>query len=189
MILASHNSMSYLPVANWLLKPFAFMARCQSKTIEEQYAAGVRLFDIRVGYDKKGNAHFRHGLMRFKGDVEAVLQWLNSQPELVRVRLILEEYRDDGDMQQENCFTDDCRRWERTYPNLTFFGGVRKHDWEELYVFPINLERSIKHMYASMQGSKIDDLWPWLWAKLHNKKNLSEAKKTCHGKYVMIDFV
>lgn len=181
--------MSYLPVANWLLKPFTFMARCQSKTIAEQYAAGVRMFDIRVGYNKKGNVHFRHGLMRFKGDVEVVFSWLNSQSERVRVRLILEEYRDDGDMQQENCFTDDCRRWERAYPYITFFGGVRKHDWEELYVFPLNLESSIKHMYASMQGNKIDDLWPWLWAKFHNKKNISDAKKTCNCKYVMIDFV
>ncbi len=189
MILASHNSMSYLPVANWLLKPFAFIARCQSITIAEQYAAGVRMFDIRVGYDKKGNAHFRHGLMRFKGDVEATFRWLNGQPEKVSVRLILEEYRNDGNMQQEVTFIDDCIRWKSAYDNIIFFGGVRKHDWELLYDFGRNLEPYIYHQYASMQGNKIDDLWPWLWAKFHNKKNIAEAKKTCHGKYVMIDFV
>lgn len=52
MKLASHNSMTYLPIKKWWLKPFRFIAQCQNKTIEEQYQAGVRMFDIRIAFNK-----------------------------------------------------------------------------------------------------------------------------------------
>jgi len=44
---ASHNTMTYLPVRQWWLRPFAFMARCQSKDIKDQCRI-TGFFDIRV---------------------------------------------------------------------------------------------------------------------------------------------
>ena len=37
MIIGSHNSWSYLPPKHWWMRPFAFMARCQSCDIQAQY--------------------------------------------------------------------------------------------------------------------------------------------------------
>ena len=50
MILASHNSLTYYK-PQWYLRPLAWIGRCQSKTIQEQYELGVRYFDIRIKYD------------------------------------------------------------------------------------------------------------------------------------------
>ena len=47
MKLASHNTLSYLSPRKFYLKPFKFIARCQSKTIEEQYSNyDIRFFDF-----------------------------------------------------------------------------------------------------------------------------------------------
>ena len=43
MILQAHNSWSYLKPKVWWLRPFAFMARCQSKDIFEQYEPELRI--------------------------------------------------------------------------------------------------------------------------------------------------
>ncbi len=52
MILGSHNSWSFLPPKHWWQRPFRFMAKCQRKTIQEQYDLGVRCFDLRIRYIK-----------------------------------------------------------------------------------------------------------------------------------------
>ena len=95
-MIGSHNSMSYLPVRQWYLKPFGWMARCQSKTLGEQLITyGVRLFDFRVRFDVCGNLVFAHGPVQFKGDVEQYLSSLalecfRQNISTVYVRIILE---------------------------------------------------------------------------------------------------
>lgn len=65
-MIGSHNSLTYLPVKQWYLKPFGWMARCQSKTLNEQfYIYGVRLFDFRVRFDKDGGIIHAHGPFKF----------------------------------------------------------------------------------------------------------------------------
>jgi len=39
--------------------------------------------------------------------------------------------------------------------------------------------------FSSVKGSKFNDLWPWLYAKRHNRK----AIKKCKNNWLMIDFV
>lgn len=78
-MIGSHNSMSYLPVRQWYLKPFGWMARCQSKDIDDQFSlCDVRLFDLRIRFDKKGNLVFAHGPVEFKGDVNQYVAKLNK---------------------------------------------------------------------------------------------------------------
>lgn len=78
-MIGSHNSMSYLPVRQWYLKPFCWMARCQSKTLSEQYRYyEVRLFDLRVRFDKNGDLVFAHGPIEFKEDPRDYLDELNK---------------------------------------------------------------------------------------------------------------
>lgn len=182
MILGSHNSMTYLPVKKWYLSPFKFIAKCQSKTIEEQYNSGVRLFDLRISYTKSMFPEFRHGLIAFKGNVYDTIKWLSERPEPVTVRLTLETSKEDT--VQEFLFIKDCSDFVSKYPSITFINGRRKFDWKQLYKFEKDPE--LVQMVSSMTGSKYDDWWPWLYAKLHNIENLEKYKDV---DYLMIDFI
>ena len=213
-ILGSHNTMSYLRPKTWWGRLFRFVARCQSKTLAEQWEAGVRYFDLRVGYDSSWNAEFRHGAMAYSftksnrsngrtksdsaecggfDDVEDVLQWLDemaqSSGERVWVRLLLEKCgvrsAEWGAKNSEEMFKLDCERWERKYPNLLFHCGRRKSDWKQLYDFGVE-EPSMEQAVSSMTWKVWDDWCPWFYAKLMNKKTLA---KGTDKEVLLIDFV
>lgn len=179
---ASHNSFTYLPV-KWYMKPFNFMSRCQSKTIKEQYEEyGVRIFDLRVAFDKNGEAHVKHGFMDYGVVDYNTLEWLNSQEEPVYVRLLLEKHN--CSKRQEIMFTLYCSHMENTYPNIRFTEGRRKYDWAQLYAFKHTVP-SMDADFSSVKGGKLNDLWPWYYAKKHN----SNAIAVCERPYLMLDFV
>ena len=180
MNLGTHNSMTYLNPKKWYLYPFQFIARCQSLTIKEQFEKGVRLFDIRISYTKDKELEFRHGALAYKGDVLSILDWLNSQNTPIKIRILLESFKEDPIT--ESLFVKDIYKFQTLFPNLSFFEGRRKYDWKQLIPLP-TLE--VAQLVSSMQGNKIDDLWPWLYAKLHNKKNLKKQYNTD----ILIDFI
>lgn len=198
--LGSHDSMTYLPLKRWYLTPFKFIAQCQSKTIEEQYEKyGIRYFDLRVSYDKDNNIEFRHGLIAYKGDVEAVLEYLNSRDEEVWVRFILEGNESDfkikygfneKKIEQEKHrqilnFQLDCHKFEKKYDKLKFHCGVAKWDWDVKYQFK-NSEPSIDQKISSMTWKKIDDWCPFFYAFFMNHKNI---EKGTDKEYLLIDFL
>ena len=57
MEIASRNSMTFLsPVSSWRqITAFISNNKTQSKTLEEQYASGVRVFDIKISFDERTN--------------------------------------------------------------------------------------------------------------------------------------
>jgi len=182
--------MSYLKPKTWWGRLFGFVARCQSKTIEEQWNAGVRYFDLRIGYDSDWNAEFRHGAIAYKGDVEDVIKWLETKAESVLepvwIRILLEKGRESRvpgacvDM-----FRADCERWQRLYPKLFFHCGRQKSDWQVLYDFGRE-EPSMAQAVSSMTWKKWDDWCPWLYAKLMNKRNVAKGTEK---DVLLIDFV
>lgn len=182
MELGTHNSMTYLKPKKWYLYPFRFVAKCQSMTLEDQYNSGIRLFDIRVTYDRNGTPEFRHGLMAYKGDVYNYLNWLNDRKEPIKIRLILEIKKPDYLI--EIFFIKDCERFKELYPNLTFYEGRRKCDWKQIVTLPtLNVEQPV----SSMDGpNKLNDLWPWLYAKKHNAESRVKYKD---AEYVLMDFI
>lgn len=189
MKLASHDSMTYLKPKKWYLYPFRFIARCQSKTLEEQYEKyGIRMFDLRISFDKHHIPEFRHGLMAFKGDVEYYLEYLNSKGDC-SVRIWLEEYRDDKTDLQETLFSMFCSKAEELYPNIKFFGGVRKRDGAVLHKFNYKPRYEDKYSSNNKNGSTgtiLDDWFPWLYAFFNNRKNI---EKGTDKPWLMIDFV
>ena len=198
MILGSHNSMTYLPVKQWYFKPLFWTVRCQSKPLLEQYWNGARLFDIRVRFTKSGDLAFAHGPIEFKGDVHTVLEDLNSwaQNDKVYVRVILESNSPMKDQfLQEEHFGYFCEHIQNKYTNLTFFGGNRKYDWKRIYDFGTE-EPTLDDKYSSTTDifggrpntlrAKLDDLWPWLYAKIHNKNTL---KNGTDKDVLFIDFI
>ena len=98
---------------------------------------------------------------------------------------------------QEVLFANECKCLQEFYPHITFFGGNRKYDWKEIYHFDTDVQ--LNDMYSSTTNifggskdhwtAKLDDLWPWLYAKLRNKKNIKKYAESEGDKVLFIDFV
>jgi hypothetical protein len=74
---ASHDSLSGYSLRTWWFAPLNFMAKCQSKNIEQQLAAGVRYFDIRL--NKDGSTWYgAHGPMLYNITIDEVLTKLRA---------------------------------------------------------------------------------------------------------------
>ena len=201
MILGSHNTMSYQPPRTWWGKILRFTAKCQSANLYDQFHKyGCRLFDFRVRFSKNGDLVFAHGVVEFHGHVKTFIKYLDAIAEQVNepvyARIILESNKpmDDQDLQDEH-FCYFCEQIQKECPHIIFFGGRRKYDWSKLYEF-YTVEPELDDKYSSTtelfggeHGSlraKIDDIWPWLYAKTHNKKN---RKKGTTKDCLFIDFV
>lgn len=171
MILGSHNSWSYLPVQKWWMKPIAFMARCQSVDIRKQYELGVRCFDLRIRADKDGALQVAHGCVVYDIGLFALMSqmlWLNRRKDVV-VR-ILHEVRN-GRQYSEKArmlFADTCNFFVKEYQNIRFVCGRNLYNWEKDYDF--GDEPSCEERYSSVCPPKLLAWWPWLYARLHNKK-------------------
>lgn len=154
IIIGSHNTMSYLPPRYWWMRPFRFLAKCQSKTLLEQLDARAEAVDLRVCFDRKGVAQFAHGAMTFQCHVpfEKVLDRL---PPYTAVRLILERERRASDERQ---FMRLCRAVESAYPWLAFFGGYSKRPWCKLYTFKSE-ENGELPLHQHVGSMAIDARW------------------------------
>jgi hypothetical protein len=89
-MLATHDSLTAYPVKTWWFRPFNFLCRCQDKTLEEQYAAGARSFDLRFAR-YRDNWYAAHGAMIYDITLEGVilklffLQKCASEPFFFRI--------------------------------------------------------------------------------------------------------
>jgi hypothetical protein len=93
-MIASHNSFTYLKPKKWWMRIGRFMAKCQSKTIQEQYEKyNARLFDLRVDFDKNDNVILRHGLAVYKiteSELYSILDFLNTREDKVFLDITFE---------------------------------------------------------------------------------------------------
>lgn len=142
MKLASHNTMSYLS-PQWWVKPFGWIAKCQAKTIEEQYDNGVRMFDLRVAFDNKDNIFFAHGMASYKViDVREILEKINkwskeyfkSSGEYIVCRLINE--RNNNEVK----FRDFAYECFEKYQYIQFCGIRNKNNKGNFEYWPIRSE-------------------------------------------------
>lgn len=174
MKLGSHNTMTYLKPKKWYMYPFQFLARCQSKTIEEQYNLGARWFDLRIAFDKRCNPYFKHGLMNYEGDVFAVLDYLSTKHDAV-VRILLEK--------DSPLYYNFCQHLEEIYPSMMLCGGDRKSDWTRVYTFRNIPSYSMEECYSSMPSNpKWYGIFPKIYAKLHRKHRTDKD-------YLLVDFI
>ena len=209
-ILGSHNSLSYLRPNSILLWPFHFTARCQVVNIRAQYSLGVRVFDIRLWFDKDGRPLVKHGWITFRCSVEklsGILGWLNYKGD-TSVRLILETppfllTPDPLAVMTEKkfYFTTFCTTLINTFKRVKFFGFRDKKTWETILDDRTNDEPVLIDRYRSTTSiftgkplkprgwrrkvGFIDDLFPWLFARIWNKK----IKKEVVGDILFLDFV
>ena len=93
-------------------------------------------------------------------------------------------------------FIDFCTQIEIKYPSIKFYGGKTVNDWKTIYEFknkPDIKEISLYSSVTSLFNSKnkflriIDDLCPWIYARLRNKKNINAYKDSdCT---LVVDFI
>jgi hypothetical protein len=178
--------------------------------IRAQYSLGVRVFDIRLWFDKDGRPLVKHGWITFRCSVEklsGILGWLNEKGD-TSVRLILETppfllTPDPLAVMTEKkfYFTTFCTTLINTFKRVKFFGFRDKKTWETILGDRTNDEPVLIDRYSSTTSiftgkpleSKgwrrkvgfIDDLFPWLFARVWNKK----IRKEVVGDILFLDFV
>lgn len=207
MIKGSHNTMTYLKPAKWWMWLGRFIAKCQKLDYKQQYKAGARWFDLRISIPRTKNGYhqppvFSHGIMDYKGvKPEEVLQFLNDKPDAY-CRIILEK----GEEYEETLFKFYVRQYLTNYPNLKVTQIAKKGVWDNIMTPTAKPPCTAIDAYASANGyypqyeklpgllrSKtwsgwlIDDLYPWLYARFHNKKNLEKYKDS--DIILLLDFI
>lgn len=195
-MLGSHNSLSYLPCRKWWMYLINWAAKCQSKTLSEQYHSGVRYFDIRLKWDdKKEDWVIAHGLIEYKGNVRRMLETLNSLAdfynEKIYVRFLLEYNKRPDDEATKiinlNIFVE-CMRGK--YPNIMYH--LIETKWDEKVIEEYSKDIILVHAYSSVLGKK-RFLWiPYWYSKFHNKESRKTFKSTLEDKdnrVLMLDFV
>lgn len=194
MTKGSHNSFTFMH-PQWYLRPFAFIGRCQSKTIEEQWAAGVRLFDLRIRCDKDGKPMIVHNSFVYTVGNGQVCRLLYDIAELAiaykekpYVRILHDIRRESQDTSKElSAFRNICHTLKVYYgSNINFIGGNNLIDWRVDYPFPF-AGPEIAEMHASICWPKWAHWWPWLYARLHNAENLENMKG--YPAVLLYDFV
>lgn len=204
MKLGSHNTFTYLPVKQWYLKPFAFAARCQEVDIWQQYALGVRLFDLRIRFNDKGTPIICHGIIQYEHPDNFIYEVLNKLNKCkgIYIRVVLECKKSTSNeyLYQYTNFVSFCLQIKSEYPNVTFFGGNDRTGFstgEPVYNFGNDIKLHDRYSSTtSLFKSKnrflriIDDLYPRYYAKTHNIENIEEFKEAkVNDRWLFIDFV
>lgn len=190
LVIGSHNSMSYLPLKHWWQKPLRIFARCQSMTLQEQYDAGVRLFDIRVRYSKSdGRMIFCHNMVIYDYSVEDFVSDLERFEEPVYIRFILDIRKKPKNAEENlNSFLSFLFKLTHRFKEKVIINEALVF-WERKDYAPS------RHLFYSGSYSSISETFyrflpPCCFAKVYNKqlKNLplsSDDGRDC----LLIDFV
>lgn len=188
MILGSHNSWTYLKPKKWWMKAIKFTAKCQKYDIETQYEKyGVKCFDLRIKFVDDVPV-IAHGPVQYKYNLDELVEDLKYLNEKGDVYLrILHEVRNKKEYTEEAVeqFKGFCEDLIIMFPNLKFWCGRNLYNW--VVDFKFKYDPSCEELYSSVCSPKyIDDWYPLIYAKLHNKKNI---KKGTDKDILLIDFV
>lgn len=180
--IASHNSCSGEPRANflsWLLTPFA---KCQSKTIKEQLEYGVRMFDIRA---KKVNGHYypAHGPYRNKYPVEDYIKIFDEYPDDIYITITYEGSLNDEEMKKN--FTSWITVLKSKYKNIHWGGIYIKKPWSTFMNsdpgFPNSVSK-FKHLDGSSWHTYLPI--PWLWDKIYSQPHEFDNKQFTYYDFI-----
>lgn len=170
MKIGTHNSATGEEGSFWskFLTPFA---RCQSKTLVEQYKAGVRLFDIRVRVDEDG-LYLHHGPWRTKRDAYNTLRPLLNvcnEPTYFEITYEGSTVGEDEMRQMKS-----LAHYIATYKNAVVTRLNKKTPWEALEVYyPLAYEGDGKG-FLGIHGWRSLLPVPWIWAKIHGRVEFND---------------
>lgn len=188
MKLGTHNSLSYMR-CQWWLEPFAWIGRCQSMTIKEQFLYGVRYFDIRVKF-VNGVAKSGHGIFTYNVLIDDILSLLqkyyneqNKDKQEVVVRLFLENSKRNPTLYAKE-FMMNIKTWKEKYKELIFVEGGCRYDYHSY------IEHNVptRICYAEYWKKKLCIPWPKHWAKKHNKELHQNDNDEIFSIYDFVEF-
>jgi hypothetical protein len=167
--IGTHNSMTYLPVRKWWMKPLNLIAKCQSRPIAEQ-VKDVDCIDLRV-YLRGMSWEFAHGLVEYKSDYTVYeIVDLAADNGVKYIRLTLEK----GGELEEAKFCALCSNLEVRYPQITFLNGRAKKGWRLLYKFRDEDSVTLEQYCSSMDGKGLYRIFPKLYAWRYNKRRMQQ---------------
>lgn len=195
-MLGSHNTFSYLPLKNWWMYPFNFMAKCQNKTLGEQVSSGVRYFDIRMKVNKKGQIELAHGLMTYRENIDwaiAGLEYFALRNDITARVVVEYNHRPKNEgfvVQRIIDYVDNTLR-NHLCSHVKFHQIMTKWNEEVVKEYIKDKDFELVHKYSSVLGKKRYWTIPFFYAKKHNKK-FKEDWNWClenKNKVLMLDFV
>lgn len=161
MRIATHNSVTGergCGFLSWLVTPFS---KCQSKTLEEQYNAGCRYFDVRYRFD--GSIYrCAHGFWTSKKTLCEVLGWMHKKGDCFCMMTC---------ERGEPMSADEIDRFIDVFHRVKFTTFNVKHpEWEVV--------KWCSHPIPHINAYKVLnwDSWhsllpiPWLWKKIYHDK-------------------
>lgn len=195
MILGTHNSATGGKLL-WWLKPLSWIinptSKCQDRTITDQLADGVKLFNLQVAY-VGGKWRFTHGLAIYKEDVIETI------------------------MMMKTCATKDNPIYIQLYLDKCFWGKQNTKEFEKL-IKDIQNQICCDYFFLLppwVEGTDItydgssnytlsweERYWTLAWGKMygkswidklplpkrHAKKYNKKYKERCVKNYLMLDF-
>ena len=132
-------------------------------------------------------------------DIWEVLDFIRDHDLYVRILFELRSYNKKHIKnidELKDKFREFCKEIEDKYPTVKFYGGCATCDWEQLYNFKNDEHMPELGLYSSNTSlfkssnkllSVIDDLCPWIYAKLMNRKNMEKYKDS--EQYISVDFI
>ena len=173
---------------SFLVAPFA---KTQSKTIQEQYDAGCRSFDIRVREDEWGVYRCAHGLWTSRKSATEILSEINSFPDPCQVCVTYEGCIDDS--AYYDLFEHYCEWCKNAFVNITFGKFCIKYDkrnsvkvsYDEVIPADKNYEGGIQG-FLPLDGRS----WhtyipiPWLWDRIYHRPHTFNSDK-----FTFVDFL
>ena len=195
----SHNSWSYLPTKQLLLKPLSFIAKCQEDDILVQLET-VDGLDLRIRFDKYNRPVIAHGLIEYElNDIFNMIKLvdmtsytrinkMNVEQDKINIRVLLETLPTMSKKErkrQKELFSVFCSELVALNPNIVFWGGWPRDEWcKKVYDFGTK-EPEVTEMHGSVSGNKLNCLSLKNWAETHNHEILTN----CKTEYAMIDFI
>lgn len=197
MIFGTHNSATGGKLL-WWLRPIGgiinLTSKCQDKTITDQLADGVKLFNLQVAY-VGGKWRFTHGLAIYKEDVIETLAMMKAcatKEEPIYFQLYLDK-----------CFW--CKQNEIAFIELCSLLANEYLEDEVFMMFDPWIEGTNEHFKMGNVFEKIsleEHYWTLAWGKMYGKSWLdkiplprrharlhnAEYKKNCKTEYLMLDY-
>ena len=193
MILGTHNSATGGQLL-WWLRPLAWVinptSKCQDRTIADQLADGVKVFNLQVAYHK-GRWHFSHGLALYKEDIFEALAMMKAtatKDEPIYFQLYL-----------DRCFW--CKQDVFEFEKLVMAVNIQ-YCGENLKMLSALVEGGESKYSSDIRIDLTEHYWTLSWAKVnakswldklplpkyHAKKFNGKYKSKCKSKYLMLDY-
>ena len=173
LLIGTHNSATGESGCGFVSTIVAPFATCQSKTLAEQYAFGVRFFDLRVRKTSRGWV-CAHGPWESRRSLDSILAQLSSYSNAV-ARVWYEGNAPTG-------FVEQVEMWKRDYSGLDIVETGSREPWRTLKVW-----RKVpqKHEYLGLDFSSWHTYLPipWLWKKIYHDE--PRFNSSC---YTVVDF-